>query len=132
MFKMEKFFYQNTLIGIRIRKFKPGTVLITEETEPLQALAMQQKAHTVIKPHSHTATKRITHTLQECIVVISGSVRVDLFGSGKKIIKRVTLRAGDLFITVSGGHAVTFLSDAKIYEIKNGPYVKDRVDYPAN
>lgn len=125
---MEKFFYQNKLIGIRIRKFKPGTVFVTEETEPLQALAMQQKAKTIITPHKHRAVTRTTHALQECIVVISGKIRVDLFGSGKKVIKRVMLRAGDLFITVSGGHAVTFLSDAQIYEIKNGPFFHDRSD----
>lgn len=125
---MEKFYYQSKLIGIRVRAFKRGTTSLTEENEPLQVLAMFRPEGTIVKPHTHRPLKRVTQTLQECIVVVSGNIRVDLFGGGKKVIKRVTLKTGDLFITVSGGHAITFLSDAKIYEIKNGPYIDDRIN----
>ena len=126
---MEKFFHKKKLIGIRIRGFKPGVTSITEEREALQALAMQRPAGTIVKPHRHRPTKRVTSTLQECLVLISGSIRVDLFGSEKKVVKRVTLKPGDLFITISGGHRVTFLTDSKVFEIKNGPYRDDRNNF---
>ena len=125
---MEKFFHKNRLIGIRVRDFKRGTLSITAKNEPLQVLTFSKPAGTTVAPHRHQPGKRVTNALQECLVVITGKVRVDLFGSEKKAVKRVTLHPGDLFIMVSGGHAVTFLTAAEIYEIKNGPFLHDRIE----
>ncbi len=126
---MEKFFYKKKLIGIRVRSFAPGQQSLTDSKAPLQALTIKHKAGAIITSHVHRPMARRTVILQECLVVVRGCVRVDLFAETHSVVKRVTLRPGDLFITVTGGHAITFLKPSAVYEIKNGPFVNDRVNF---
>ncbi len=126
--QMEKFYYKNKLLGIRVRGFKNGVTSITEEHEPMQALAISKPAGSIIAPHKHKAAKRVTNNLQECLIVIKGSIRVDLFDDGKKVVKSVNLSSGDFFITISGAHSIKFLQKSEVFELKNGPFIHDRVD----
>ncbi len=123
---MEKFFYKKQLIGIRARSFASGVTALTNETQPLQILSLKHPKGKQVLPHTHRPVRRITNRLQECIVVINGKIQVDLYGSDKKHFKKIYLKTGELFMLVSGGHALTVLEDTKIFEIKNGPYKNDR------
>ncbi len=123
---MDKILYKKELLGIRIKKLSEGSVAVTESDGALQLLTLKNKKGHIVTAHAHTPVGRITQTLQECIVVLKGKVRVDLYASGKKVVKRIQLKSGETFITIAGGHSVIFLEDSEIIETKNGPFAKDR------
>lgn len=124
---MEKVFYDNTLLAIRIKKLKNGAVPLTDPAEPLQVLTHKRKAGKYTKAHIHTPKKRVTGKLQECLVMIKGKIKIDLYTPRKKFFKSIYLSPGQVVIFMNGGHAVRILEDCEIIEIKNGPFVEDRI-----
>lgn len=123
---MKVFAHKKQIIGIHIQKFNQGVTPITKETESLQVLTLKHKRGISIKPHTHSAKKRTTTHLQECLVVRKGKIKIDLYTPNKKWLTSVHVKAGEAFLFVSGGHAVTVLKDAEIFEIKNGPFKQDK------
>lgn len=126
---MDKFFYKGTLLGIRISNFSEGTNPITDEKQPLQLIAINQPKDIYVKPHIHRPTKRTTQFLQECLIVHKGNIKIELYGPTADIVEEVILKAGEAFITISGGHAIYFLDDAQVFEVKNGPFVEDKLSF---
>lgn len=124
---MEKISHKNTLIAIRMKKLKNGAVPLTEPDGPLQVLAHKRKAGKKTPAHFHLPKKRVTQTLQECLVMIKGRIKVDLYGNHKKKIKSLYLSAGDIVIFMGGGHAVHILEDTELIEVKNGPFIEDKL-----
>lgn len=124
---MEKISHKNILIAIRVKRFKSGANPLTDPNEPLQVLVHKRQAGKKTPAHFHLPRKRITQTLQECLVVIKGKIKIDLYGTHNKKFKSIYLSAGDVVIFVSGGHAVHLLEDTELIEVKNGPFIEDKV-----
>lgn len=123
---MEKIFYDNTLIAIRLKRLKNGVISLTEPSEPLQVLGHKRNRGEYIKAHIHEPKKRVTEKLQECLMVVKGKIIIDLYSPTKKFFKSVHLSAGDIVIFMNGGHGVHILDDSEIIEVKNGPFVEDK------
>lgn len=124
---MEKIIYNNTLIAIRIQKLKNGVVPLTDSLESLQILSHKRKSGEYTKAHIHIPKVRVTQKLQECLVVIKGKIKIDLYGSDKKFIKNIYLSVGQAVIFMNGGHGVRMVKDSEIIEVKNGPFAQDKV-----
>ncbi len=124
---MEKIFYKNTLIGIRLSVFPKGSIAHTDAKEALGLLTLVHPKGTSLRAHVHTPQKRITKTLQECFIVIRGKVRIDLYGPDKKFFKYIILQTGQAFLALAGGHGFHFLKDSALIELKNGPFKEDKV-----
>lgn len=124
---MEKIFHQKELLGVHVKQMLPGSSPILDAGEPLQLLTLKHPKGAQVKAHTHTPTERVTTHLQECLVVVKGALQIALYGSGTKPVQEVRVNAGEAFVFMSGGHSVTFLEDAEVFEIKNGPFKEDRV-----
>lgn len=124
---MEKIIYDNNIIAIRIKKFKNGITPITDPKEALQLVLHKRSSNTYTKPHTHSPKRRITEKLQECLVVISGRIKIDLYSPNKKHFKSIYLSAGQAIIFMYGGHGVHTLKGSEFMEIKNGPFVEDKI-----
>lgn len=124
---MEKIAYKNNLIALRLKKIKNGVMSSTEPNEPLQLVTHKRSLGEYTKAHFHSPKKRITNKLQECLVVIKGKIKIDFYNSEKKNFKSIFLSAGEVVIFVSGGHGIHILEDSEIIEIKNGPFIEDKV-----
>jgi hypothetical protein len=124
---MEKISHKNFLVAIRVKRLKNGAIPLTEPGDPLQVLTHKRKAGKKTPAHFHLPKKRITQSLQECLIMIKGRIKVDLYGTHKKRIKSLYLSAGDIVIFMGGGHAVHILEDTELIEVKNGPFIEDRV-----
>ena len=124
---MEKINCKNLLIAIRVKRLKNGAVPLTDPLEPLQVLTHKRKKGKYTKAHIHTPKKRLTQTLQECLVVIKGKIKIDLFAPSNKFFKSIYVSAGEVVIFMNGGHAVHILEDTELIEVKNGPFVEDKV-----
>ena len=115
------------MIAIRFKRFKSGPMPITDPKEPLQLVAFKHPKGKYTKGHFHKPRKRVTQRLQECLVMIKGKIKIDLFGSDKKFFKSLYLSTGEAVILMNGGHGVHVLKDSEIIEVKNGPFVEDKV-----
>lgn len=124
---MDKYYYKKELIAIRVKSFKNGTHSFTPANEALQLLTAKHPKGRYVQAHFHSPEKRITSNLQECLIVVKGKIKIDLYGKDKKYFKAIQLKAGELAILFRGGHSVRFLTDSEVYEIKTGPFIDDKV-----
>jgi len=76
----------------------------------------------IVKRHRHKLVKREIFRTQEVLHLLEGKVRVDLFDDDGAALKSVILQPGDSVLLARGGHEVKFLKDARIIEVKQGPY----------
>lgn len=123
---MEKIYFNESLIAIRIRQMRLGSSPVTARTEPLQLLTLKHAKGKHIKAHLHLPKKRMTKKLQECLVIRRGKIKVELYTSHGEYIKYLYLMTGDVFILINGGYGIHFLTDSELIEVKNGPYVEDK------
>ena len=80
-----------------------------------------------LRKHIHTKISRKTIGTQETWVVINGKIKVSFYDTDKTKICSKKLKKGDISILYRGGHTFdTLEKNTIIYEIKNGPYLKDK------
>ena len=126
MAKTEKIFVGKKLVGIKIKSLAPGSNPITQDDGALQVLTLKHTKGESVAPHYHRDTKRVTHTLQECLVVLRGKICVDSY-AGKKTAQSVIVRAGESYIVFAGTIGVRYLENSEVIEVKNGPFKNDTV-----
>lgn len=124
---MERITYDKDLIAIRIKKLKRGINSFTDPKQPLQILTHRRSSGEYTKAHIHSPRKRTAEKLQECLVVIKGKIKIDFYTPSKKYFKSIYLSSGQIIIFISGGHGVHILKDSEIIEIKNGPFIEDKI-----
>lgn len=124
---MPNILYKNKLVAIFINRLTNGSIPQTEGKEPLQLVTLKHPKGKYLVAHSHKPTPRQTEKMQECLIVKRGKIKVDLYGTDKKMFKKLTMKTGDLLILLNCGIGIHFLEDAEVVELKNGPFVEDKV-----
>lgn len=125
---MEKIFYKNILIGIRVKQLQNGTAPITDPGEFLQVLGLKHPKGGYLKAHTHKPRRRVTTRLQECLMARKGKIKLDLYEPETwKKFKSITLNMGEIFLLLNGGYGIHILEDAEMFEFKNGPFLEDKV-----
>ena len=125
---IEKVFLGEKLVAVHVLGFPDGKVTpISSEDGALQLMTMKRAKGDAAKAHRHIPKKRETTILQECLIVLKGSVRYDLFDEAGKCFKEIFVREGEAILILGVGHAVHFLEDSEVYELKNGPFIDDKV-----
>ena len=84
---------------------------------------LAHKAGFAEPPHFHKALKREIDDLQQMFVVQRGVVVVDLYGDDGKLLREVTLRAGDAIVLIHGVHAIRVVEDMQCISVKQGPFL---------
>jgi hypothetical protein len=84
-----------------------------------------------IQPHHHPAHPRTINATQEFITISDGEVVLHLYDDQRRLVSDVPMKAGDSVLLVDGGHGFTVKKDAKLTEIKLGPYneLEDKVRF---
>lgn len=124
---MGKIFYKNKLLAIQIKSIGRGTKPITSNGEALQLLTFKYTKGKIVAAHIHKPKRRITNRLQECLIVFKGKIKITLYSDEREGFKNLYLNSGQAVIFLSGGHRIEVLEDAEIYELKNGPFIDDKV-----
>ena len=115
-------------MGIKITKLPKGSSPTTKEDASLQLVTLKHPSGTNLVPHLHKNLFHVTGPAETCFVVKKGKVSIDLYSPDKKFLSKVLLTEGEIFITMNGsGHGISFLKDSEILEIKNGPFIEDKV-----
>lgn len=119
--------YKNKLVAIFLNRLPVGSIPQTDGKEPLQLVTLKHPKGKYLVAHTHKPVVRKTAKMQECLVVKKGKVKIDLYGPDKKMFKKIIMKTGDLLIILSGGLGIHVLEDAEMIELKNGPFVEDKV-----
>lgn len=120
------YYYQKTLIGIKISSMGEGSTPITSTDQPLQIVTLKHKKGSYLKAHLHLPKERKTKRLQECIFVKKGKITIDLYTTKKKYIRSLDLEEGQIFLLIEGGYGIHVTKDCEMFEFKNGPFVEDK------
>ncbi|MCX5784955.1 MAG: hypothetical protein NTX59_04645 [Elusimicrobia bacterium] len=115
---------------VRAGRGKPGIQFFTPPNYSQQLARMRHPAGRKIAAHTHRtdlaerfhAPQFYTH---EVLLIREGRARVELYTSGRKLLCRRILSAGDVIMLCGGGHALEMLEETSIIEIKQGPYSGD-------
>ena len=120
---------KNKLIACiyKAKKKTQNRLDLSPTNELLQAGVIKLKNNIDLKKHLHTQIVRKTKGTQEIWIVITGKIKVTFFDTNKVKISEKTLNKGDMSILYRGGHSLKCLKkNTIIYEIKNGPYKKNK------
>ncbi len=99
-----------------------GVAFLTPNSFPLQLGFLAHPTGHVVQPHFHPARVRVLEGTPEALFVLRGKVRVDFYRTDLSSLTSRTVSAGDVVLLVAGGHGLTVLEDAEIWEVKLGPY----------
>jgi len=104
--------------------YKSDGVKFFTSAEFSQQLAyMRHPKGKVIEAHVHNKVVRSVRYTQEVLVIKSGKLRVDFYGSNKMYFESRILDEGDVILLISGGHGFEVLKELEMYEIKQGPFI---------
>ncbi|MGB8952947.1 MAG: WbuC family cupin fold metalloprotein [Candidatus Aminicenantales bacterium] len=127
MESLEKIMENDYLYAIVIRKefSEPGPSFFTPGEFSQQLGMLIHKQGKIVKRHRHKLIKREIFHTQEVLVLLKGKIQVDLYNDQGQSLKSLILKPGDAILLARGGHKVEVLEDAKILEVKQGPYAGD-------
>jgi len=82
-------------------------------------------------PHHHHPATREIKDLQQMFMVQRGVVAVLLYTDDGKLLREITLRAGDAILLVNGVHSIRVIEDMQCISVKQGPFLgadKDKIN----
>ena len=122
----EIFYYKKSIVAFVIRKnFKTKkTKFFGIEKNSLQFGHIVKNKNDIIPRHRHKKVKRILYGTPEILIVHRGETKLSLFKKGK-ILKTLILKKGDLISLIDCEHSFIFKKNTILYEIKQGPYIKN-------
>lgn len=125
---LEKIFAGQQLLALILRsEFESeGIEFFTPSHFSQQLGYMNRPKGFTITPHLHNVVNRDVELTQEVLFIKSGSVKMDIFGLDKKLIKTCVLNKGDVVLLASGGHGFTMLEKSEIIEVKTGPHLGEK------
>ena len=103
-----------------------GLSFLTDDSSVLQVGYMTRPTGETIAAHVHEPLMRNILGTQEVLVIQSGVVRLDLFTQKKQYVASVKLETGDLVLLSEGGHGIDVIEEARIIEIKQGPFAEGK------
>lgn len=109
---------------LRKGSFSKGLNFYSDDLQPLQLATWKYEKGRVLKAHAHKKARRINFHVQELVFIKSGRLRADIYSEKYIKVRSVLLKAGDILVTLAGGHGYKVLEEGtEVLEVKNGPYI---------
>jgi len=102
-----------------------GTRFITSPNDEFQVGVIVRPAGATAPVHNHPRQSRTIHGVSEFLYVERGCIELDIFDDNWQPLGSTTLQAGDFCLLHRGGHALRFVEDSTLIEVKQGPYPGD-------
>lgn len=100
-----------------------GVKFLTNSENPFQVGVHNRKKGIKLVPHIHKIGRPLKiKEIQELLYVQKGKIRVNLYSKLGVPIKSVILKEDDAILILDIGHGVDILTDAKIFQVKQGPF----------
>ena len=107
---------------VRADATQATTSFITGDDASFQAGFVVYPAGGSVVPHVHLPVVRTVVGTSELLLVRKGRCIVDIYGEDRALVASRELGAGDLVLSISGGHGFRMLEDTVLFEVKQGPY----------
>lgn len=108
---------------------KEVTTWYGNNTEAIQASRMCYNVGKEFKTHKHILRPRLNNYTQECLIVIQGQIKVDIYNLDKVLIGEIEGNPGDIVILYKGYHKLLVTENNSIfYEVKNGCFTTVQED----
>ena len=114
------------IIISEVSNLQPGHTFPTQPSDELQVGLFNHKQGHEISRHYHPPFARELNFTTEVLLILSGSVQVDIYNDSLKLVKSVQVGGNSVIILKRGGHGFSILQDAIIVEVKQGPYAGDK------
>ena len=122
----------NNELLVVIRRYKdwePGLSFETSDGDFLQVGTWLYDAGKMLDRHHHNILERFTNITQECIIVLSGSLRTNVYSTKNEFVCSFDLEQGDYAVFLRGGHSYEILENGtRVVEVKNGPFLGVELD----
>ncbi len=122
---LEKIYHNKKLVASIFRASIniEGVKFFTDPQNPFQVGFHNRKKGINLDPHIHKIEKplRIDH-IQELLYVQKGKIKVSFYTRQGKLIKKSILSRDEAVLILDVGHGVEIISDAKIFQVKQGPF----------
>ncbi|MEK7577800.1 MAG: hypothetical protein AAB492_04265 [Patescibacteria group bacterium] len=126
---IEPIYYQKKEVACVYRKsIAIDTVrFLTTPDNAFQIGIHDRKSPIKLPAHTHNCPKPLSiREIQELLFVIKGKIRISIVAqSTNKLIVKKLLSVGDAVLFKSQAHGVEFLGNARVFEVKQGPYPGD-------
>lgn len=106
----------------RANEFTDGRTDIVPASQFLQVAALKLYGGQTFKAHKHIHNPRTVTHAQESWCVIKGKVLAMFYDLDNELICKVELNAGDISVTLKGGHNYQALEPSVVYEYKTPQY----------
>lgn len=107
--------------------FRPGrmsgTHFLTPSALDLQVGVLERARGERVHPHTHVVQSRTLNSSSELLYVEHGRVLVDVYDEDWQLLADEMLSRGEMLLLLRGGHALTVIDDARVIEVRQGPYV---------
>ncbi len=105
---------------------------VTDQTDGLQVGFFERKSGHAVPAHLHKPRTVDLPHIAEFLSIEKGEVRITVFDEKGKEIGEQSAHEGQCILFLRGGHALTVIKDARIMEVKQGPYQpEDKIRLPA-
>jgi hypothetical protein len=117
----------NELLALVIRSSAKasGVNFLTNPENEFQLGLMTRDEGSPVLLHKHNSISRTVHGTQEVILIRSGSARVTISDENLESACEFFLGKDDVVLLLQGSHAIDFLEETELLEIKQGPYVAE-------
>lgn len=122
---IEPIFYQNKEVACVYRSSIAVSDIqfLTSADNPFQIGIHDRQKPVKLPAHIHNCPKPLViDHIQEILYVISGKIRVTIVSETNRQIAKKLLSPGDAILLKTQAHSVEFLGNARVFEIKQGPY----------
>ncbi|MBI4065017.1 hypothetical protein HY409_01440 [Candidatus Gottesmanbacteria bacterium] len=122
---VEPILYQKKEVACVYRRTIPvsGIRFLTKPDNAFQIGLHNRKQPIKLPAHIHNCPTPLSISeIQEVLYVIKGKIRVTIVSEENAVIAKKLLSAGDAILLKSQAHSVEFLGNARVFEIKQGPY----------
>jgi hypothetical protein len=107
---------------VRANTTVTSTSFFTGDDATFQAGFVVNAAGGGVVPHIHLPVVRNIVGTAELLLVWRGRCIVDVYGDDRTLLASRELAAGDLVVSLGGGHGFRMLEDTVLFEVKQGPY----------
>jgi hypothetical protein len=119
---------KSTVLALLIKKnFKAkGIKFFTPLNYSQQLGYMNRPKGYVVQAHLHKPVKRQIMNTREVLIVKKGKIRTYFYDNKKKYVCSKIIKTGDILLLVNGGHGFEMLEKSEVFEVKQGPYKKNK------
>lgn len=114
---------------IRPQDWNEGLNFFSSDADFIQVGAWSYDEGKELLKHIHNEVERKVTRTCECLYIVSGKIRANIYDLRENFVESFEAEAGDIVILLDSGHGYSILEDGtKVLEVKNGPYLGAETD----